>query len=160
MPFGVGVRFHVPIFKGRGLIYISNKVYCDLVLRIRHRDVRFEVFTAVTMKNAVFWDVAPCTSCVNRRFGRMYRLHLQPPAHAGFSLGDFSTLKMEALRFSETSVYSRSTRRHIPEDGILQDTEAIHFKQALFKNMVVLVLTRCNSVDGCHLIERTHCLNL
>jgi hypothetical protein len=31
--------------------------------------VRFEVFTAVTMKNAVFWDVAPCRSCVNRRFG-------------------------------------------------------------------------------------------
>jgi hypothetical protein len=26
--------------------------------------VRFEVFTAVTMKNAVFWDVAPCRSCV------------------------------------------------------------------------------------------------
>jgi hypothetical protein len=39
--------------------------------------VRFEVFTAVTMKNAVFWDVAPCTSCVNRRSGEMYRLHLQ-----------------------------------------------------------------------------------
>jgi hypothetical protein len=31
--------------------------------------VRFEVFTAVTMKNAVFWDVTPCRSCVNRRFG-------------------------------------------------------------------------------------------
>jgi hypothetical protein len=29
------------------------------------------------MKNAVFWDVAPCTSCVNRRFGGTYRLHLQ-----------------------------------------------------------------------------------
>jgi hypothetical protein len=29
--------------------------------------VRFEVFTAVTMKNAVFWDVASCRSCVNRR---------------------------------------------------------------------------------------------
>jgi hypothetical protein len=29
--------------------------------------VRFEVFTAVTMKNVVFWDVAPCISCVNRR---------------------------------------------------------------------------------------------
>jgi hypothetical protein len=27
---------------------------------------RLQVFTAVTMKNAVFWDVAPCTSCVNR----------------------------------------------------------------------------------------------
>jgi hypothetical protein len=24
---------------------------------------------AVTMKNAVFWDVEPCTSCVSRRFG-------------------------------------------------------------------------------------------
>jgi hypothetical protein len=28
-------------------------------------------------KNAVFWDVAPCTSCVNRRVGGTYRLHLQ-----------------------------------------------------------------------------------
>jgi hypothetical protein len=24
--------------------------------------VRFEVFTAVAMKNAVFWDVTPCSS--------------------------------------------------------------------------------------------------
>jgi hypothetical protein len=30
--------------------------------------VRFEVFTAVTMKNCVFWDVTPCGSCTNRRF--------------------------------------------------------------------------------------------
>jgi hypothetical protein len=27
--------------------------------------VRSEVFTTVTMKNAVFWDVAPCRSCAN-----------------------------------------------------------------------------------------------
>jgi hypothetical protein len=32
--------------------------------------VRFEVFMAVTMKNAVFLDVIPCGSCKNRRFGR------------------------------------------------------------------------------------------
>jgi hypothetical protein len=32
---------------------------------------------AVTMKNVVFWDVAPCRSCVNRRFGGTYRLHLK-----------------------------------------------------------------------------------
>jgi hypothetical protein len=41
------------------------------------------------MKNSVFWDVAPCTSCVNRRFGGM-------------------------------SVHTRSIRRHVPENGILQ----------------------------------------
>jgi hypothetical protein len=39
--------------------------------------VRFEVFTAMTMKNAVFWDVALCRYFVNRRFGGMYHLHLQ-----------------------------------------------------------------------------------
>jgi hypothetical protein len=31
--------------------------------------VSFEVFTVVTMKNGVFWDVMPCGSCKNRRFG-------------------------------------------------------------------------------------------
>jgi hypothetical protein len=39
--------------------------------------VRFEVSTAVTMKKAVFWDVAPCRNCVNRRFGETYGIHLQ-----------------------------------------------------------------------------------
>jgi hypothetical protein len=148
------------------------------------------------MKNAVFWDVAPCRSCeLNRRFRGTYSLHLQrrkirergtsvsrwlqtkppidntqlyknrrggrvgtweinreergrvcgdggdtflrnvgsiykgvfdwwfslqPPAHAGSSLANFSTLKMEVIRSSETLVqFTRSTRRHIPEDGIL-----------------------------------------
>jgi hypothetical protein len=33
----------------------------------------FEVFTAVTMKNYVFRDVALCRSCVNRSFGGTYR---------------------------------------------------------------------------------------
>jgi hypothetical protein len=30
-----------------------------------------------------------------------------------------ATLKMEAIRSSETLFHTRSTRRHIPEDGIL-----------------------------------------
>jgi hypothetical protein len=47
--------------------------------RTAREDVRFEFFTAaVTMKNAVFWDVTPCGSCKNRRFfGGMYSLHHQ-----------------------------------------------------------------------------------
>jgi hypothetical protein len=63
--------------------------------------LRSEVFTAVAMKNAVLWDLAPCRSYVNRRFGGTYR--------------------RDAISSSETSVYTRSTRRHIPEDGILSE---------------------------------------
>jgi hypothetical protein len=47
------------------------------VSRTQKYYVRFEAFTAVTMKNVVFWDVALCRSCVDRRFGGTYRLHLQ-----------------------------------------------------------------------------------
>jgi hypothetical protein len=84
------------------------------------------------LKNPVSWDMAPCRSCVKRRFGEKYRLHLycrkipergtnlQPPAHVSSSLADFSTLQMEAIRSAETSVYTISSRRQIPEDGILQ----------------------------------------
>jgi hypothetical protein len=35
--------------------------------------VRFKVFTEVTTKNAVFWDVMPCGSYKNRHFGGAYR---------------------------------------------------------------------------------------
>jgi hypothetical protein len=46
----------------RMLFELSGKV--NLQFR-----VRFEVFTAVTMKNGIFWDVTLCGSCKNRRFG-------------------------------------------------------------------------------------------
>jgi hypothetical protein len=36
--------------------------------------VKFEVFTMVTMKNGVFWDVTPCGPHKTRRFGGTYRL--------------------------------------------------------------------------------------
>jgi hypothetical protein len=42
--------------------------------------------------------------------------------HADSSLADFSALKMEAIHSSETSVHIRSTRRHIPKDGILHSS--------------------------------------
>jgi hypothetical protein len=37
--------------------------------------IGFEDFKAGTMKNAVFWDVVPCRSCENQRFGGKYHLH-------------------------------------------------------------------------------------
>jgi hypothetical protein len=60
---------------------------------------------------------------------------LQTEPHAGSSLTDFSTLKMEAIRSFETSVHTRSTRRHVPEDGILQS----HCRENL-KSYLYLVL--------------------
>jgi hypothetical protein len=35
---------------------------------LKHWDRGLEVFTAGTMKNAVFWDVTPCGSYKNRYF--------------------------------------------------------------------------------------------
>jgi hypothetical protein len=58
---------------------------------------------------------------------------LQLPAHAGSSLADFSTLKMKAIRSSETSVQSTtSTRRHTLEDGILHSHRRENLKS--YKN--------------------------
>jgi hypothetical protein len=38
-------------------VWISDKQWSTCI--------RYEVFTVVAMKNAVFWDVVPCGSCKN-----------------------------------------------------------------------------------------------
>jgi hypothetical protein len=59
------------------------------------------------------------------------------PAHAGSSLADFSTLKMEAIWSSETSVQSTtSTRRHTSEDGILHSHRRENLKSYIVYNLV------------------------
>jgi hypothetical protein len=92
--------------------------------------VRFEVSTAVTMMIIIFWEMTPCGSYKNRRFGGSYSLHLQGArVRAGHSLCLYKslqlrsvtclhscTLKMETIRSSETSVLIRVTRCHLPED--------------------------------------------
>jgi hypothetical protein len=56
----------------------------------------------VVMESTIFWDITPCTPLkVNRRFGGTYRL---PPAFTLVSCSAYSTLKMEAICSSETSV--------------------------------------------------------
>jgi hypothetical protein len=43
---------------------------------------------AVTMKNAIFWDVIPCGSCKNQHFGGMHCLHHQEGKNSGDDGGD------------------------------------------------------------------------
>jgi hypothetical protein len=78
--------------------------------------VRFEVFTVVIMKNAVSWDVTPCGSYKNRRFGgnlvflrSVRRLLVQ--ANVVLSSPILFTVVTKAMLSSETSVLRRATRR-------------------------------------------------
>jgi hypothetical protein len=60
-----------PLTKLRPTSLELNSVELKLIAHesrpVEHKGsyVRFKVFTAVTMKNAVFWDVTPCGSCKN-----------------------------------------------------------------------------------------------
>jgi hypothetical protein len=100
-----------------------------------HRNPRLQ---GCHLSTVTVWDITPCSPLnVNRRFGGTYRLHLQDRknklsksfVHAGFLLGLFSTLKMEAICSSETSVdVQRTTRRYIPEDSTLHDHRCENLK--------------------------------
>jgi hypothetical protein len=69
----------------------------------------------VTMKNVVFWGAMPCYCCKNRRFGGTHLLHHQGRKKYRARNNVRSNW---AIRSFETSVVTRSTRRHIPEGGI------------------------------------------
>jgi hypothetical protein len=74
--------------------------------------VRFEVSTAVTMKNAVFWDVTPCGFVFLRSMRWLLGTANVPISPI------LVTMMMEAPSSFEASVLTRSTRRNIPEDAI------------------------------------------
>jgi hypothetical protein len=56
-------------------------------------------------KNATFWDVAPCRSCVNRCFVGTYRLHLQDRkiSERGTSVSRIQGLRETNTKLSEDS---------------------------------------------------------
>jgi hypothetical protein len=86
---------------------------------------------------------------------RNQREQVSAAAHAGSSLAEFSPLKMEAIPSSETSVHTRSTWRHIPEDGILHSHCCENLKSynnlLNWKNRVELILLKLSEV--CFLVR-------
>jgi hypothetical protein len=76
------------------------------------------------MKSSIFWDITACSPLkVNRRF-------CLPPSFTLVSCSAHSTLKIEVICSSETSIDLQQTiRRFVPEDSTLQETY-------LFRNMI------------------------
>jgi hypothetical protein len=94
---------------------------------------RFEVFTAVTIKNAVFWEVTQCSSCRNRR--RV--LQLVVIANVVPSSLILFTLMMQVMHSSET----RAIQLHIPEEGFLH-LQQFHCKICHFDTKQAFVLRK------------------
>jgi hypothetical protein len=63
------------------LLPVWNPLSSDLGPETAYPDkffIGFEVFTVVVLKSIFFWDMMPCSALSGtRRFGGMYRLHLQ-----------------------------------------------------------------------------------
>jgi hypothetical protein len=81
------------------------------------------------MKSSILWDITRCSPMkLNRRFRATYCFHIQSRLRLvpAFTLiccwTYYSTLKMEAICSSETSVhFPRTTLRYIPEDSTLRN---------------------------------------
>jgi hypothetical protein len=98
--------------------------------------IRFEVFTALTMKNVVCWDVTPWTSQKTPFFivtavktSNLTKLHVRFQIFTALTMKNAGMWRRvslvrtdvsEAIRFSKTSVLTRVARRHNQENDNLQ----------------------------------------
>jgi hypothetical protein len=99
----------------------GRRVGLEIVLKnLYFSHVGFEVLTAVVLNSIICWDITPCSpSKGNRRLGGT-ELWLQPAFTLVSCPAYSSTLKVEAICSSETSVeYQRVTWRYIPRDSTL-----------------------------------------
>jgi hypothetical protein len=75
--------YHITNVLWNKLLILEVSIFVQVTLEHslyenRLTPIRFEVFTAVLMNSSSFWDITPYSLLkVNRRFGRIYHLHLQ-----------------------------------------------------------------------------------
>jgi hypothetical protein len=55
------------------ILWYAVAIFSGTMIQTGRLHVRVEAFTAVTMKNVVFWDVTPYGCCKNRCFGGTLR---------------------------------------------------------------------------------------
>jgi hypothetical protein len=117
------------------------------------------------MKNAVFWDVAPCRSCVNRRFGGTYRLHLEveksaceEPARAGGA--DCSHIPEDGMR---TVSLARNQREQVVQTAATSQKTACGLFRLLLSTEVetlfrIVGKPNLDQTTRCHTTLRRSCL--
>jgi hypothetical protein len=95
------------------ILYIFYTIWCSAEdVEISNLHVGFEVLAAVVMYVAIFWDMSPCISYANRRFGGAWpfaALWLLPRLIFDPEDGDDTFLQNVCLH--------RIAWRYIPEDG-------------------------------------------
>jgi hypothetical protein len=103
------------------------------------------------LKSTIFWDITPCSPLsVKQRFRGTYHLCLPPAFTLVFAQLILSTLQMEAICSSETSVDTqRTTRHYIPEDGTLHNHYCENFKSLFWLH----IHTRIPSFPSCRVLS-------